>query len=172
MPKIPPVQTLVEDFLQFLRHERGQSEHTQKTYAALLNKFIAWAHEQKITDWKSVELSHLMSFLMHERERPLANSDAEDPRKLSSGSIYLEIAALRAFYRFAENEKLLPVNPAENLSLPRRWKRLPKALTDAEITQLLTLENPETPDILLRSSRARTRLRLRPAPGGIAQHAT
>ena len=39
----PVVQTLVEDFLQYLRHERGQAEHTQKTYAALLGKFIAWA---------------------------------------------------------------------------------------------------------------------------------
>ena len=145
------MQTLVEDFLQFLRHERGQSEHTQKTYSAMLNRFVAWAQAQKLTDWKSVELSHLMSFLMHERERPLANQDADDPRKLSSESVYLEIAALRAFYRFAENEKLLPANVAENLSLPRRWKRLPKALSDAEITQLLKPESagiPETPQSL------------------------
>ena len=28
------VQTLVEDFLQYLRHERGQSDNTAKTYAA------------------------------------------------------------------------------------------------------------------------------------------
>ena len=28
-------------------------------------------------------------------------------------------------------------NPAENLSLPRRWKTLPKALSEAEIDQLL-----------------------------------
>lgn len=135
----------MEDFLQFLRHERGQSENTQKTYAALLNRFVGWAQSRKISDWKSVTLAHLMSFLMHERERPLANQDNASARKLSSESIYLEIAALRAFYRFAENEKLLPVNVAENLSLPRRWKRLPKALTDAEITQLLTPEKPETP---------------------------
>ena len=49
---------------------------------------------------------------------------------------------MRAFYRFAENEKLLEANIAENLSLPRRWKRLPKALTSDEIEKLLT---PETP---------------------------
>jgi integrase/recombinase XerD len=89
-----------------------------------------------------------MAFLMHERERPLANGEAKSPRKLSSESVYLEIAALRAFYRFAENEKILPVNVAENLSLPRRWKRLPKALNHAEITQLLKPENPETPQSL------------------------
>jgi len=62
--------------------------------------------------------------------------------------VYLEIAALRAFYRFAEREKKLPLDVAENLSLPRRWKRLPKALTDREITQLLAPEIPETPQSL------------------------
>ncbi|HWX18322.1 MAG TPA: tyrosine recombinase [Candidatus Binatia bacterium] len=142
------MQTLVEDFLQHLRHERGQAEHTQRTYAALLNKFVAWAGEQGLPDWKSVELRHLMAFLQHERERGLANQPKESPRRLSGESVYLEIAALRALYRFAENEKLLPANIAENLSLPRRWKRLPRSLTSQEIEKLLTSEIPETPQNL------------------------
>ena len=142
------MQNLVEDFLQHLRHERGQAEHTQRTYAALLNKFLGWAGKQGLADWKSVELRHLMSFLQHERERGLGNQPKESARRLSSESVYLEIAALRAFYRFAENEKLLPVNLAENLSLPRRWKRLPKSLTNAEIGKLLMAETPETPQNL------------------------
>ncbi len=142
------MQTLVEDFLQYLRHERGQAEHTQRTYAALLNKFVAWAGQQGLSDWKAVELRHLMSFLQHERERALANQPKDSPRRLSSESVYLEIAALRAFYRFAEDEKLLPTNIAEHLSLPRRWKRLPKALTSQEIERLLAPETPETPPSL------------------------
>jgi len=89
-----------------------------------------------------------MSFLQHERERAVATEPKDSPRRLSSESVYLEIAALRAFYRFAENEKLLPANVAENLSLPRRWKRLPKALTDAEIKNLLQPEQSETPHSL------------------------
>jgi integrase/recombinase XerD len=163
------MQTLVEDFLQYLRHERGQAEHTQKTYAALLGKFTTWAAKQNLTDWKSVELRHLMAFLQHERARNLlpvgrassraglgatkqsgSGSSVASPhqnslRRLSSESVYLEIAALRAFYRFAENEKLLPTNVAENLSLPRRWKRLPKALTNDEITKLLAPDSAEQP---------------------------
>jgi integrase/recombinase XerD len=184
------VQTLVEDFLQYLRHERGQSDNTAKTYAALLGKFTAWAATQNLTDWKSVELKHLMAFLQHERERdllplgrtPVGSKSNEDrsagavtdseqgdggsrvrsphqhqggasphqnsPRRLSSESVYLEIAALRAFYRFAENERHVPVNVAENLSLPRRWKRLPKALTNDELAKLLVPESPETPERL------------------------
>jgi len=177
------VQTLVEDFLQYLRHERGQADHTAKTYAALLGKFIAWAAKQNLTDWKQIELKHLMAFLQHERARNLmpvgrassrlrgdeaataaqaraglgvpkqsgdgssvASPHQNSPRRLSSESVYLEIAALRAFYKFAENERHVPVNVAENLSLPRRWKRLPKALTNDEISKLLTPELPETPE--------------------------
>ena len=142
------MQNLVEDFLQYLRHERGQSDNTAKTYAALLGKFTSWAEKEKLTDWKQVQLKHLMAFLQHERARPLADEPKESIKRLSIESVYLEIAALRAFYRFAENEKLLPVNVAENLSLPRRWQRLPKALSNEEISKLLASESPATPESL------------------------
>jgi integrase/recombinase XerD len=142
------MQNLVEDFLQFLRHERGQSDNTARTYAAILGRFIAWAQKQNLNDWKQVELKHLMLFLQHERERNLETEPKDSPRRLSGESVYLEIAALRAFYKFAENEKLLPQNAAENLSLPRRWKRLPKALTDEEIKKLLAPESPDSPENL------------------------
>jgi len=142
------MQNLVEDFLQYLRHERGQSDNTAKTYAALLGKFTAWATRQNLADRKQVELKHLMAFLQHERGRPLADEPKESIKRLSSESVYLEIAALRAFYRYAENEKLLPVNVAENLSLPRRWQRLPKALSNEEISKLLAPISPVTPESL------------------------
>jgi integrase/recombinase XerD len=142
------VQTLVEDFLQYLRHERGQSDNTARTYATLLGRFVEWAAGKNLTEWKQVELKHLMAFLQHERERPLADEPKESTKRLSGESVYLEIAALRAFYKFAESEGHVPVNVAENLSLPRRWKRLPKALTNDEIAKLLVPETPETPESL------------------------
>jgi len=142
------MQTLVEDFLQYLRHERGQSAHTQRTYAGLLNKFIVWANKAGLTTWPQVELKHLVAFLQYERERTLANEPKESTRRLSGESVYLEIAALRALYRYAEEERHVPLNIAENLSLPRRWKRLPKSLSNAEIEKLLTPELPVTPQSL------------------------
>ena len=142
------VQTLVEDFLQYLRHERGQSDNTAKTYAALLGCFLTWAEKQGLNDWRNVQFKHLMSFLQHERARPLADEPKGSTKRLSGESVYLEIAALRAFYKFAETEKHVPANVAENLSLPRRWKRLPKALSNDEITALLRPETPITPENL------------------------
>jgi integrase/recombinase XerD len=142
------MRAAVEDFLQHIRHERGQAEHTQRTYAALLNHFVAWAENRKLGGWDTIELSHLMAFLADERERSLAREPKDSARRLSSESLYLEIAALRAFYKFAEQEKIVAANVAENLSLPRRWKRVPKSLTAAEIEALLKLETPATPQAL------------------------
>ncbi len=142
------MQNLVEDFLYYLRHERGQSEKTQKTYAAQLNSFLKWAEKHRLTDWKAVKLSDLMAFIEDETRRPLKTGERNSARKPSSETIYLEIAALRAFYKFAENEKILAANVAENLSLPRRWKRLPKGLTTREVDSLLTPEQPATPQTL------------------------
>src|SRR5687767_6090661 len=108
------MHTLVEDFLQYLRHERGQSLQTQKTYSALLGKFVQWAEKAGIDSWKAVQFSHLTEFLQYERSRKLGNPVKDANRKLSSESVYLEIAAFRAFFRFAESEQLLPANIADN----------------------------------------------------------
>lgn len=142
------MENLVEEFLQYLRNERGQSELTQKTYAFLLGQFIRWAQRHGLTSWEQVELGHLTRFLADERERPLAHEPDPSARRLTSETLYLEIAALRAFYRFAEGEHLLPLNVAENLSLPRRWQRLPKGLTSREISELLKGPEQETPETL------------------------
>ena len=142
------MQHLLEDFLQHLRHERGQADHTQRTYAALLGRFVAWAGQKGLGDWRAVELRHLMDFLQHERARGLVGEPKESAKRLSAESAYLQIAALRAFYKFAEEGRHLPRNLAADLALPRRWKRLPKALAAGEVERLLQPLAPETPDSL------------------------
>jgi integrase/recombinase XerD len=139
------VQELVEDFIQHLRNERGLSANTQQTYFGLLKSFTGWAKREGINDWRQVQLPQLLNFLQSERTRRLAHEPEESPRRLSGQSLYLAIAALRAFYRYTENEKLLPANVAEHLSMPRRWKRLPKDLTNEEMDRLLKPILPETP---------------------------
>ena len=138
------MQDLVEDFLQHIRNERGQAEHTQRTYAALLNRFVLWAAERRIASWQRVELKHLTDFLSHEQSRKVARTPEKSTKRLSTSSIYLAIAAFRAFYRFCESEKILPINVAEHLSLPKRWKRLPKNLTNSEVELLLRPTVPST----------------------------
>jgi site-specific recombinase XerD len=101
------MEALLEDFLVYLRHERGQSVASERTYAGLLLRFIRWANSQGIHDWSSVQFNDLTRFLDHERKRALETEPKDSQRRLSSESVYLQIAALRAFYRFAETEKFV-----------------------------------------------------------------
>ena len=151
------MQALIEEFGQYLRHERGQSEHTQKAYSNILNRFADWAGTRQLARWNAVKLSHLLSYLDHQRNKETPTSDhakkkrgrpRSESAKLSTESLYLEIAAMKAFYRFCVQEQFLPSNVAENLTLPRRWKRLPKALTAVEIEKLLRPLEPITPATL------------------------
>ncbi len=141
------MDALIEDFLFHIRHERGQSANTQRTYAAQFKKFVVWGKEHGVTDWKQVTTQHLIDFLELERDRkPAANRPGN--AKMSSASVYLRVAAFRAFFRFTEQNNFLPSNPAANLALPRRAKRLPKDLTSAEIAQILRPLPTDTPEAL------------------------
>jgi len=142
------MDALIDDFLQYLRQERGQAKQTQLTYSGILNRFAQWANEEKgIDDWILVDLTVLTAFLKHEQVRKVPFGQGK-LKKLSVETVYLEIAALRAFFNFCEREHHLDSNPAEHVSLPRRWKRLPKSLSTDEINALLKPEEPETPSRL------------------------
>ncbi len=131
------MEALVEDFVQHVRHEKGHALHTQKTYAALLGRFVRWARGRQHLSWASLTRRDLTAFLEAESQRPREGAAKAKRGTLSPESVYLQIAALRAFYRFAAREQLVPADIAANLSLPRRWKRLPKALTGEEVAALL-----------------------------------
>jgi integrase/recombinase XerD len=141
------MDALVEDFLFHVRHERGQAENTQRTYAAQLKRFIAWAGTHGVASWNAVTPAVLLDYLQAERERkPAANRPGN--ATLSSQSVYLQVAALKALFRFAETEKHLPSNPAANLSMPKRAKRLPKDLSAVEIESILQPPAQATPATL------------------------
>src|SRR4051794_8726257 len=110
---------LLEGFLTYLCPQRGQAKKTQDNYARLLNRFVRWAGTQNISDWKHVQFNDLTRFLEHERKRELDREPEGSAKRLTSESVYLQIAALRALYRFAENEKFVKKNPAELLTLPK-----------------------------------------------------
>lgn len=144
-------EPLVDDFLAYLRLERGRADNTQRTYAYWLTQFAAWAAGQGLTSWRDIRFAHLFGFI----EACRTEAPAEPPpgkkrgrgrprsAARSASTSYLAVAALRAFFRFAVGEGHLESNPAANLSLPRRWDLLPKALTEADIQRLLAEPGPD-----------------------------
>ncbi len=148
------LEPFLEEFLLHLRHERGRAEHTLKTYQHALQQFVDWAGKRRQTDWAQIRFADLMAYLEHQRNRQRsdvpAKADAADPspKRLSASTVYLHVAALRSLFRFAEQEGLITQNPTENLTLPRRWKTLPKALGEDEVGRLLRPPVSATPTAL------------------------
>ena len=110
------LQVLLEEFLTHLRLERGQAEHTRRTYAHQLGQFVDWATARGLSSWREVTFRLLADYLEHSRQRVAASvpGGLKDPSKrsrtpadtarsgkgkLSTSSLYLQVAALRAFVR-------------------------------------------------------------------------
>lgn len=139
---------LIEEFIVSLRHERHYSEKTQETYSRLLKNFSQWYENQDQTNqklWSLVELQHLTTFIEKEAKRNIG--DDESPKTLSFESLYLQIAALKAFFKFLKREGYIINNVSEHLSLPRRRFKLPKALPQTVVSDFLKpKENPSASD--------------------------
>jgi integrase/recombinase XerD len=78
-------------------------------------------------------------------ERYLADLRAEG---LAGTTIARRIAALRAFFRHQTLLGLRPDNPAAELDLPRRRRKLPRTLSPAEAERLIDASNGTTPRAL------------------------
>jgi integrase/recombinase XerD len=116
---------LPEAFLTYLSVEKGLSKNTLASYSNDLKKF--------------------QSFLV-DRERGLdaaSQSDIVDFIESMRGggysiaSISRSISSIKALYKFMLIENLRDDDPAENISAPRKWERLPKALSVSEMRELL-----------------------------------
>lgn len=127
------MQQLIDKFLKFLSIEKNVSPHTLKAYASDLKEF----HEFLITslslptDAAQLEIKkidHLMirAFLSHLYQKCKKKS-----------SLARKLAALRSFFRFLVDERILTTNPAEIISTPRQEKPLPTFLPVDEIFSLL-----------------------------------
>ena len=139
------METLLDDFLQYLRQERGHAEQTIATYSGVLRRVAGWLqNDRSIKRWCDVDLPMLNLFLEHERKRQIPSRDTMVSKNISPETLYLEIAALRSFFKYAEAESHLSRNPAEHLCLPRRWQRLPKSLSYEQVENFLRPEKPET----------------------------
>jgi integrase/recombinase XerD len=121
------VEKFIDEFLLYLATERGLSTNYQLSTRRSLEAFAEWlASHAGIPTFDKVEPGHFADYLAWRKRSGLA-----------AASIKLEAVALRIFFRFLLARKILAVNPAENLSIPRIEKYLPETLNAGTIKRLL-----------------------------------
>lgn len=124
---------LLDQFSDYIALERGLSEHTRSAYRSDLHQFMDHLNKQKITSINDVRHSHILAFLMAERDRDL-----------STRTLARRLVAIKVFMRFLQQEGLLNEDAAAAMDSPRLWKRLPDTLSLEEVDRLLAAPDPKT----------------------------
>ncbi|MGQ9523541.1 MAG: site-specific tyrosine recombinase XerD [Armatimonadota bacterium] len=130
--KLFSVDASIEEFLNYLRVEKGLAEGTLEGYARDLREFAAYAAEHGCTSPVELTASVVHSYASHLGAIGLA------PR-----TIHRRLSPLRTFCRYLVREGFMISDPTEELEPLKLGRRLPKALTVEEMRALIQYEGPD-----------------------------
>lgn len=118
-----------KNFLHYFRAERNYSANTLRAYRVDLLDFYGFLKEHHPeTRAEACERHILRDYFARLQGRALRRS-----------SVVRKIAVIRSFYKYLTREGAVAKNPFAYLATPKREKRIPVFLTDAEITDLFSL---------------------------------
>lgn len=125
------MQDAIDEYLHFIKVERGLSANTQENYRRDLTKYRCYLESVGITQWTQVDRFVIMDFLKTLRKEEKASS-----------SIVRMMSALRQFHLFLRQENITQENPMQHIDSPKRQEHLPDTLSLQEVETLI-----ETPDV-------------------------
>lgn len=129
-----PIARACERYLRELATTRGASPHTLRAYRSDLAQFEAFLVERGIERPDEVSSRTLRAYL----------GDLEE-RGLASTSIQRKLSAARSFFRQLLRQGAIDQHPAVGLRRRRGARRLPGALSQAEVEALLAAPDGKTP---------------------------
>ncbi|MBS1114749.1 MAG: xerD [Nitrospirae bacterium] len=116
---------LLERFFTYLSVEKGLSKNTLSSYAADLKRYTLFLKERE-KDISSALRSDIVDF-----------NEALRNKGYSISSICRYLSSIKALYKYLLIESILDYDPSGNIHLPKKWERLPKALSISEVMALL-----------------------------------
>jgi integrase/recombinase XerD len=126
------VDKWVDQFLLYLKIERGLADNTISAYGRDLAVFLNFLENRSLS-LETVQTADIEAYLREMRRTVSARSTA---RALSS---------IRMFFRFLIAERFREINPARLIDSPKLDKRLPDVLSAAEVEKLLSSPSGERP---------------------------
>jgi integrase/recombinase XerD len=117
---------LERELERYIRHvtlERGRSPHTVSAYRSDLGHYLAWLATRSLVAATAVKADHVRDYVGE-----LAGARTTVARKLSS---------IKNFHRFLLDEGVVADDATRELHAPKLPGRLPKALTVAQVQDLL-----------------------------------
>jgi integrase/recombinase XerD len=119
------MDNLADQFINYLRVERGLADNTIQSYSRDLNRFFQYLEEHALSPLR-LSQDQIMEYVV------LIGSG------LSARSVARNISTIKTFFRFLSAEGTIKNNPARLLETPRIARRLPKILNQGEVDRLIS----------------------------------
>jgi integrase/recombinase XerD len=128
------LDTLVDQFLNYLIFEKGLSEKTIESYSSDLSGYLNFLRQNGVKDIANAETPLILKHLIALRKSGLG-----------SRSCARHLITLRGFYRFLAQEKIIAYDPAKLIDLPKSGLKLPDVLSVPEVELLLNIPDMNQP---------------------------
>jgi integrase/recombinase XerD len=133
-PEVQPVETVVtwrERFLVYLRTECHLASNTIAAYGRDLEHFTTWLENRTLSQLRVEDLTDYMGWLKNQG--------------LASSSISRHVVSMRMFFKFLQLESAIFDNPADLLTSPKIWQRIPFVLSVSQVEKFLDAPQPGDP---------------------------
>ncbi len=130
------MKEVLAKYLDFLRYVRGYSENTIKNYREDLLSFASYLKATNLS-FSSLQKKDIREYLKEEKMRGL-----------SQNSLNRRVSALRGFYEFCKEEKIVSYSPFAGIVLGKKRTHLPDILPSRD-EKVLLKKNQERNDILV-----------------------
>lgn len=124
----------MDQYLDYLMFEKGLSVNTLDSYRGDLKRFADFLDASGIRSLCDADSPMILRHLIGLRDSGMG------PRSRAR-----HLVTLRGFFKFMVQEKILALNPARRLDLPKSGLKLPDVLSVQDINQLLNMPNPKKP---------------------------
>lgn len=123
------INDLLDQFIDYLKVERGLSDNTIAAYSTDLVRLTRFF---KKADLSLVEISqeHMVAYMSFLKTQ------------LSTRSVARNISSAKQFFRFLASEGHSPLNPTRLLETPRLAQHLPELLSREQVDRLLSQPDP------------------------------
>jgi integrase/recombinase XerD len=131
------MRDLLNQYFNHLLIEKGAAGNTLEAYGRDLNRYCSFLEKKGLADWRDVTSQIVIEFLVQIKGEGL-----------SANSMNRSLAALRGFYKFLLQEKILDESPLANIELAKVWMRLPDTVSKEEMNLILSQPGDQTPSAL------------------------
>lgn len=115
----------LDKYIDYLLYEKAYSKHTILNYKDDILEYLDFLKLEEL-EYENIVYEDLRYYLVY----------LKDKKNNSNSSIDRKISALRGFYKYLVNLKILEVNPFDIVSGPKKEKKLPRYFEYNELEEL------------------------------------